>query len=485
MMSVLWSALGSVLAGACVVFLFGLAIFIHELGHYLAARWLGLQIDTFAIGFGPALWKRRINGVEYRINWIPCGGYVALPQLDPSGMEKVQGGEGSSDARELPDVSPWKRIVVSVAGPFGNVVLAVVLAYVIFLTPGVRTGVTDTRVGTVEEESDAWKAGLRAGDRILAVNGQRVETWSELEVENHIKGQSGRATFRVARDGAERDIEIPIKREEIFGISMLDGVLPEAACVVSEVVPGSPAAACGLVSNDVIQTVGKIPVLGKATFVALIRKSGGAPVALGVKRGGERVTLTVTPKYDDDAGCHRVGVVVHDGLEDVRPWMMYRDPWKQLKWDSLSVVRVLQALVAPKEKGERTAVAKSIGGPAMIFLRLYETVKGGLMEALGFLRMICVNLAILNLLPIPVLDGGHVLFALFEVVSRRKPHQKVVAVLVNGCAIMLIGLMVLLFYRDIAREIRWKRARSAYEKAAAAERQALPAAAVTNAVPKP
>jgi regulator of sigma E protease len=491
LMSLLWSALGSVLAAATVVFLFGLAIFIHEFGHFLAARWLGLQVDAFAIGFGPALWKRRVNGVEYKIGCIPCGGYVALPQLDPAGMEKVQGGQPADGggARVLPAVAAWKRIIVSVAGPIGNVVLAIILAYVIYFVPGVRTGVVNTRVGAVIEDSDAWKAGLRAGDRILSVNGRRVENWSEMEVENHMLGQSGRATFRVARDGTTLELVIPFKKEPVFGIAMLYGVLPETACVVARVMPGTPAAACGLASNDVIQTVGSVPVLGVSSFVSLIRKSGGSPVALAVRRGTQHLALQVTPLFDADAGCFRIGAEVRDGMEDVKAWMMYRDPWKQLKWDSLSVVRVLQALVIPKEKGERQAVAKSIGGPAMIFVRLYETVRGSMMDALGFLRMICVNLAILNLIPIPVLDGGHVLFALFEIVFRRKPHPKVVAVLVNACAVLLIGLMALLFYRDIAREFRLNKAKRAYERDLIELRRLqesrAPVAAATNAPPQP
>ena len=140
----------SILAGVCVVLLFSLAIFIHEFGHFLAARWLGLKVDAFAIGFGPALWKRTVGGVEYKIGCIPFGGYVALPQLDPSGMEKVQGGSGEA-SHELPDIAAWRRIIVSVAGPFGNVVLAVALALLIAWMPGVRTGVVDTRVGVVAE----------------------------------------------------------------------------------------------------------------------------------------------------------------------------------------------------------------------------------------------------------------------------------------------------------------------------------------------
>jgi len=118
----------------------------------------------------------------------------------------------------------------------------------------------------------------------------------------------------------------------------------------------------------------------------------------------------------------------------------------------MSVVRVLRALVKPKQKGERAAVANSLGGPAMIVIQLYQTVQSGMMDALGFLRMICINLAILNLLPLPVLDGGHVMFATYEIIARRKPHPKVVSTLVTACATLLITLMVFLLCRDIFRE---------------------------------
>jgi regulator of sigma E protease len=153
---------------------------------------------------------------------------------------------------------------------------------------------------------------------------------------------------------------------------------------------------------------------------------------------------------------------------------MYREPWQQLKWDSMSVVRVLQALIAPESKGERKAVATNIGGPVAIVMGLYHTVRGNMMDGFGFLRMICVNLAILNLLPFPVLDGGHIIFALFEIITRRKPHPKVVAVLVNAFAVLLIGLMALLVYTDISKKIKYNKAVRALEREEAAE-------AVTNA----
>jgi regulator of sigma E protease len=474
-MEILWS----VLAGICVALLFSLAIFIHEFGHFLSARWLGLQVDAFAIGFGPALWKRKVNGIEYKIGCIPFGGYVALPQLDPSGMEKVQGEQHADDAetRDLPDIPAWKRIVVAVSGPFGNVVMAVALAYLIFFMPGVKTGVVNTRLGWVSEESEAWEAGLRPGDQIQTVNGKRISNWNDLQVEYQLAGESGHAAFGVLQDGVSREIELAFQTNNVLELRLLSGVYPETTCVVADITTNSPAAQSGLRTGDEIRAVGDVKVLGSRHFSSLIKAHKGIPEVLSVKRGAELLTLSVTPRFNEEAQRFLIGIVPNDGMERVKPWMMYREPWQQLKWDSMSVARVLQALISPASKGERSAVAKNIGGPVAIVMGLYHTVRGDLMDGLGFLRMICVNLAILNLLPLPVLDGGHIFFALFEVITRRKPHPKVVAVLVNACAALLIGLMALLFYRDIARNLKVSRAVRALEREEAAAEQA----AVTNA----
>lgn len=466
-------------SGVCVALFFSLAIFVHEFGHFLAARRLGLRVDAFSIGFGPALWKRTVGGVVYKVGCVPFGGYVALPQLDPSGMEKVQGsGRGGEEetCSGLEDVAPWKRIVVALAGPAGNLVLAILLAYFLFLAPGVKTGVLDTRIGSVSETSEAWKAGVRPGDRILSVNNRKVGTWADLQVECQLAGDSGKAVFGIRRGDTVREVVLPFRTSEIVELKMLEGVFPATVCEVSALMPDMPAIQAGLLPDDVVTEINGQPVREAQQFAEAIQRNQAVPATLAVRRGREIRRIVLTPRFDEASERYLVGIVWKDAAERVRAWMMYRNPWRQLKWDSLSVVRVLQALLMPESKGERKAVARNVGGPVAIVIGLFHTVRGDILDAVGFLRMICVNLAILNLLPFPVLDGGHILFALYEVATRRKPHPKVVSVLVNAFAVLLIGLMALLFYRDIARQVKVSRAVRAAVREAEAQ-----AASGTNA----
>ncbi|MCL1920565.1 MAG: RIP metalloprotease RseP [Kiritimatiellaeota bacterium] len=432
--------------------LLGLAIFVHEFGHFLAARWLGFKVEVFSLGFGPAIWKRKVNGIEYKVCWIPFGGYVAVPQLDPSGMERLQG-ETDAPKEALPDMPPWKRIIVSVAGPLGNVVLAVVLAHVIFWMPGApSTVVLDTRVGHVRESSEAWAAGLRDDDRILSVNGTRIDNWMGLGMENALAGTSGTVTLQVEREGGAIELEMPLQKDEVHGFYEMKGVFPKMPSpVVAKVTEGFPAEQAGVRAGDVLRTVDGQIIWSWEFFVMVVMKKGEEPLKLGVTRDGEDIVFEMTPQLDKTLDRVLVGIAPVASL--ISSGTMFSSPWEQIKGDALMVERILRGLLKPKTEGERTAVAKNIGGPFMILDVLQTAVQSGAVVALGFLRMICVNLAILNLLPIPVLDGGHIMFALYEVVTRRKPHPRVVAALVNAFAILLIGLMLFLVGRDITRKV--------------------------------
>ena len=352
---------------ALCVLLFSLAIAIHEFGHFIVALKLGLRVERFSLGFGPAIWKKTVNGVEYRLSWIPLGGYVSIPDVDPEGTKALEG-EKADGAAEPPRaaIPAWKEILVALAGPAMNLVLAVVLAVILSLVPGANFGELPAVVGQVLPDGPAAAGGMRAGDKVLAVGGNPVATWTEMVTE--VQLTDGRETeFQVARDGGELTLRIAPARDATTG-----------ACYILALSETNQTARCAM-------------------------------------------------------------------------WMPARNPLKQLAFDAKQIFRVLKGLVTPKEM---KATGKALGGPVMIAEQIYATVRRDVWDGLGFLRFLNVNLAILNLLPIPVLDGGLILFALVALVFRRRVPEKVVAALSMAFMYALLALMAFLIFRDSARSWR-------------------------------
>lgn len=454
---------GGVLA---VILLFFLAIMVHEFGHFIVAKKLGFAIDAFSICFGPALWKRKVGGVEYRIGCIPLGGYVALPQLDPSSMDIIQGGEKGKDGRQTapdaateaasapPHMAPWKRILVALAGPAGNVVLAVVLAFLIFaFAPRSDFGGEGTVIGVVHGER-AEASGIRIGDEIVSVAGQPVAFWSDIVVESHLAGDDEKGLpVTVMRGGEPLELVLPVKKNASSGFVSLDGISPWLASEIAEILPDGPAARTGLKKGDRVLTIGGSAPTSPSDAVALVRAAGTNAVSLSVERRGSSAPLAVeiVPEYDDSLGRAVIGVVFADPAASIPQWMTYRNPLEQLSADAKSIVRMLRALFAPKAKGEQKRAAKGMGGPGTLLFILWNEVHSGFFRTMAFLRFLCINLAILNLLPLPVLDGGHILFALAEIVTRRRPSPKFVDYVTTAFAVLLIGLMALLLFRDAVR----------------------------------
>ncbi len=435
--------LATVLAIVACILLFSFAIFIHEFGHFLAARIFGLRVDRFSIGFGPALWKKTIGGVEYRISAIPFGGYVALPQLDPEGTDKLQGGTEKGQA--LQEICAWKRIVVAFAGPFGNIVLAVVLALVLAVAPGAQFGEVAPVVGVVVPGGNAEKGGLQEGDRVLSVDGRAVRAWNDVAVAAALTG-GRRVPFVVMRGGKELTLQIAAAHNKVLDSYLLDADASFPACV-GEIVPGKAADKAGLQANDQIVSVGGVSVETFAEVRAELQRRGAGELELGVMRGMTNLKIRLTAEFDAALGRPLIGFKAARAASRAS-WMPSRNPIEQLKWDAGQIFRVLQGLVTPKES---KAVAGALGGPVMIAQVLYKQVRHNMWDAVGFLRFVNINLAILNLLPIPVLDGGLILFALFELLFRRKPPKKFVDTLTMAFMWLFLALMLLLVYRDIAR----------------------------------
>jgi regulator of sigma E protease len=429
-------------------FLFGITVFVHEFGHFIVARKCGLIVQTFSIGFGKAIWQREKDGIVYKIGWIPFGGYVALPQLDPEGMDKIQGKE---DGETFSEVSPWKKIAVSVAGPIGNIIFAVILAVAIWLIPGDEAG-TRIRpvIGSVETNCAAYAVGMRAGDEITAVNGVVVNDWYDFSVETLLQSEDSVA-LSLLSGGAEKELTVPVV-DMGGGERSVDGIQPALPCLFGGVLEGSAAEQAGVQLGDVALSYNGAVITSWGSFVELVQSTEvGASVALVVERSDEQVELTISPEYNEEHQVMMIGV--HQGGRGSMPWMLYRNPIDQLKFDALMIVRVFRALT---DRDEAPQAAKSLGGPVAIFGMLIFSIKTGLLNTLGLIRLLNVNLAILNLMPIPVLDGGHIVFALWHGITRRKVNAKMQAVLINVCAFLLIGAMLLVTFNDIDRKLNIK-----------------------------
>ena len=427
---------------AMMLFLFGITIFVHEWGHFIVAKKCGLVIESFSIGMGPALWKTEKDGIVYKIGAFPIGGYVSLPQLDPEGMEKVQG-DTESDRKTLADISPWKKIAVAVAGPLCNIIFDLILALIVS-TAGAPESVA--LIGSVEAGSLAEQKGLRTADQIVAVNGNPIKSWYDAQVETLLGGGDDNViTITVLSGAATRDIEIQAN-DPTKGEALIDGISEAIPCILGRVTPGAPADQAGVESGDRVKVFGGTRVVDWNHFTELVQEYPGQPVTMQVERGAELVELEVTPEYNEDIDRALIGVAL--GGSGSMPWVLSGNPIEQVKSDASSIFRLLKALTTP---GESKKAAGGLGGPVAIFTMIWFALKLGIFNALGLIRFININLAVLNLLPIPVLDGGHICFALWEGITRRKVHPKVVGTLVNLFAILLIGAMVFLTWRDSDR----------------------------------
>ncbi|MFC1497673.1 RIP metalloprotease RseP [Verrucomicrobiota bacterium] len=438
----------------------GVSIFVHEFGHYIMARLCGMVVDVFSIGFGPAIWKKKIKGITYKIGWIPFGGYVALPQLDPTGMAVIQGEDEPQPAadhvvkgeehkkRELPPVSPWKKILVSLAGATGNVLFAIILAWVIYLSPGVITGESGPLLVDVSTNSAAYHNGLRSGDEIIAVNEEPVVTWNEYVFECYVlSGKANEVVLTIKSNDVERKITVPTEAKD-EGFQYVDGVKSmRASSIIVKVESESSAEEAGLKTMDVIKAFRGEEIKSWNHFVGLVKNSPEEEQDITVERMGDILHLRVTPRYSKKLEKNVLGVMQ---VYDVMPWMQYKRPLPQVKNDAKGIWRFLRALCSRRE-GEAKKVAGSVMGMPGIVALLWYAVHMSLFNAVGFIRFLNINLAILNLLPIPVLDGGHIVFALWKGITGKDVHPKLSNILVNIFGVLLIGLIILISVRDVLR----------------------------------
>lgn len=431
-----------------VVVLFNLLIVVHELGHFLAARWRGLFIEKFGVWFGKPLWKKTINGVQYSLGSIPFGGFVALPQLAP--MDIIEG-KADVDRAKLPPISALDKIIVAVAGPLFSLLLALFFACVVWAVghPVSESDLT-TVIGYVEKDSPAEKAGLLPGDKILEVDGKPVTRFSGMNdsvVWNVLRSEEATVPFKVERGGKVLMFSVAPVKTETRGWRRKSVrqvmILPAQTALIDKVQPDSPAAAAGLKHGDVVAGFNGTRIYHPIALADFIESHPNEPIVLQVNRDGAILEVTVQPRILNREKTPRIGI---QWEANGRMSVAHPKPLEQVYNSITSTLNTISAVASPKSDVKLQHLSGPIGIGRIYYL-LFQS-ESGWQLALWFSVILNVNLAILNMLPIPVLDGGHIVLAIIESVRRKPVNIRVLEVIQTGCAVLIIGYMLYVTFYD-------------------------------------
>jgi regulator of sigma E protease len=422
-------------------FVIGVLVFVHELGHYLAARRVGVRVLKFSLGFGPRVLGFTRGDTEYCVSAIPLGGYVKMA------------GESVEDPRagkpdEFLSKSKWQRFQILIAGPAMNLLLAVVLLAVVLMQGADVPAYLDEPpvVGSVERNSPAERAGFLPGDRIVSVAGRAATTWEQFDIA--IGTRPGReVAVEIVRDGRADTIRVTPDPEGRFEVGRI-GVAPDVHPQVRAVLQGEPAERAGLQPGDTVVSVNGEPVAFARDLSEAIGRHPDTSIVLTIRRGGETLDVPVTPRTDGGVG--RIGISIGNEMRRIEPGfvgafrMSVERSWEM----SGLILRTLWGLIT----GETSP--RQLMGPVGIAQLSGESAQAGWVALFGLMATISLNLGLLNLLPIPVLDGGHILIMALEGVARRDFSVRVKERMLFAGFVFLVLLMVAVIYNDLTR-IRW------------------------------
>jgi len=442
-----------------VVLFFGGSIFVHELGHFLAAKWRGLHIERFSIGFGPKIVSWTRGGVEYRLSWLPLGGYVALPQLaDMRGIE----GDASIDLKAMPPISYTSKVIVAVAGAVFNLIFAFLLATLLFFTgrptsedrASVEVGYLSEKLPNAEGQevpAPAKQAGMQLGDFIRSIDGTPVHDWDDIHQGIALstgKSESGEREieFIVERDGEE----IPLQVRPIISKDMKlrqVGLRPGYTVIATALYKDSPAIAAGLEPGDILLEIDGRPIRSVAFYQNYFKGKSGQPLSLKYQRGDDIATTTITAETVVAWTDGRTEI--HSGIAgfDTNRGLLHQTPWEQMQEVVFTTWTNLRALL---HRNSDIGISH-MSGPAGIIRVIYSAAQYDMLNTLWIVIFINVSLAIFNLLPIPVLDGGHIAFATINKLRKKPMNPNMIASLQGSFMILLFGMMLYVTFFDVSR----------------------------------
>lgn len=419
------------------LFALGVIIFVHEMGHLLVAKAFRVKVPVFSIGFGRALWKFRRGETEYRVAWIPLGGYVRLGGDDPA--------ELSDDPRDFLNRPRWQRVLVYLAGPAANGVLAVVLMAGVFMVGSEVPYLQNLPpvVGEVAEGSPAAAAGIEPGDRIVAVDGDPVEQWDEVGFA--VISSPGRSmSLTLERDGRRRTTELTpdtLPRHEVGDAGFAPRVQPR----ISQLVPGQPGERAGLQLGDELHAMDGRPVFDLEGFVRYIQQRPGVGIDLEVEREGRPLTITVVPAAIDGVGRIGVGIGYFQRFGPVAAVV------ESVRYNG-QIIRVTLTALGRVVTG-RMEARSALSGPIGIAAISGEAARAGFRSLVLVMALLSISIGLLNLFPIPILDGGQIALLLVESVMRRDLSLKVKERFQQVGFVLIVALMVMVIYFDLIKAL--------------------------------
>ncbi|MBV55987.1 MAG: RIP metalloprotease RseP [Gammaproteobacteria bacterium] len=444
----------------------GILVTVHEFGHFWVARRCGVKVLRFSIGFGKAVktWIGK-DGVEYVLAPIPLGGYVKmLGQEDTSSTA----GDVSLSQRHLSFAYKplWQRMAIVAAGPIANFLLAIFVFWIIYVSYGIN-GIAPVINGVVEE-SPAYVAGLRTGDEILAVDGEETIIWQQVTMQLLARlGETGNLVLTIdpVDSNSLRDVSIPViswmgDETEPNPVSSLGIVLIEIPAIIAGVVAEGRAESGGLLAGDEIVSVNGRAIRGWTHWVEVIRSNPELELDTVVQREGIKTAIVLRPAtktLEDGSVIGSIGAYVQEtSFSELVPPEMQREvsynpisaiqPALQETWDKSVFI-----LASVKKMVVGLISVKNINGPITIAQIAGQTASYGIDVYLGFLALLSISLGVLNLLPIPILDGGHLMYYMIEAVTRRPVPERIQAWGLQLGLLLISGIMVLAVYNDVSR----------------------------------
>ena len=428
------------------VFVLGVMVLVHELGHFLAARYFGVRVEAFAFGFGPRLFGYKRGDTDYKVCLVPLGGYVKMAGETTK--------EPTGDPEEFLSKPRWQRVIIALMGPIFNVVLALLLLTGLFMVRYERLAfqLDPALIGYVAEGSSAEQAGIREGDTIVAIDGEETLTWEAVRL-REITASHTTLSVTVERAGKRIDIPVAIGADEATGIGNA-GWSEIVAVRLGETAEGMPAEKAGIRDGDILVTLNGEKINSPARVPDLIQQIGGQPITLQLLREEQLVSLEVTPVYDesDDAKpAWRIGVGLSAKYERIKTRLGFVDAWRESVDHNTKNATLIFSFLAGLI--EQRMSPKSLEGPIGIARLSGQAARAGWPQLVMLMAAISLNLGIFNLLPIPILDGGVITLLLMESVIRRDISFAVKERIVQVGLVFILLLFAFVIYNDIVKSL--------------------------------